>query len=290
QVQYVQDTIGQIQNNVGRIEELHGRSLVNISDDQSTQITQQMDRVVDETRRCILDVKGRIKAIEIANQKVPASSGDLQMRKTQCGQLKKKFMDVVQRYQQVEQQFRQKYRERMERQFRIVRPNATQEEVDAALDANDGSQLFAQELVATTRYGEAKRALREVQERHEDIKRIEKTILELHALFQEMQTLVESQGEMIDSIENNVSNAANYTETAVKHIDTAIVHRKNARKRTWCLIALAIVLVIVIIVVVYTQVIAPGMKVADIIPGTSPSPSPAPAPAATPTPAPAPAQ
>jgi syntaxin 1B/2/3 len=50
---------------------------------------------------------------------VPASSGDLQIRKTQCSQLKKKFMDVVQRYQQVEQQFRQKYRERMERQFRI---------------------------------------------------------------------------------------------------------------------------------------------------------------------------
>jgi t-SNARE complex subunit (syntaxin) len=28
----------------------------------------------------------------------------------------------------------------------LVRPNATQEEVEAALDASDGSQLFAQEV------------------------------------------------------------------------------------------------------------------------------------------------
>ncbi|RKP22894.1 t-SNARE, partial [Syncephalis pseudoplumigaleata] len=177
-------------------------------------------------------------------------------------------------YQQVEQQFRQKYRERMERQYRIVCPNATQAEVDAALDSNTGNQLFAQELLQSTRHGEAKRALREVQERHEDIRRIEQTILE-------MQTLVESQGQMIDSIEGNVTNAANYTETAVKHIDTAITHRKNARKRMWCLIALLLVLIIIIVVVVYIYVIVPAKQATDAMTsnnGNNNNNTPAPAP------------
>ncbi|KAI9596814.1 t-SNARE [Syncephalis fuscata] len=264
EIQYIQDSLGQIQTSVARIEELHQQSLnelsLNVYSKRLIELSQEMDYHVSETRKLMMEIKGRIKAIEIANQKVPSSSGDLQIRKSQCAQLKRKFLDAVQRYQQVEQQFRQKYRERMERQYRIVCPNATQAEVDAALDSNTGNQLFAQELLQSTRHGEAKRALREVQERHEDIRRIEQTILELHTLFQEMQTLVESQGQMIDSIENNVTNAANYTETAVKHIDTAIVHRKSARKRMWCLITLLLILIIIIIVVVYVYVILPSKQ------------------------------
>jgi t-SNARE complex subunit (syntaxin) len=38
QIQHIQDTLGQIQTNVARIEELHQQSLVNISDDQSNSI------------------------------------------------------------------------------------------------------------------------------------------------------------------------------------------------------------------------------------------------------------
>ncbi|KAI8050542.1 t-SNARE [Syncephalis plumigaleata] len=282
EIQYIQDTLGHIQTNVARIEELHQQSLVNISDDQSNKLSQEMDYHVSETRKQMNEVKGRIKAIEIANQKVPSSSGDLQIRKSQ-----------------VEQQFRQKYRERMERQYRIVCPNATQAEVDAALDSNTGNQLFAQDLLHSTRHGEAKRALQEVQERHEDIRRIEQTILasillpittssiifflsiELHTLFQEMQTLVESQGQMIDSIEGNVTNAVNYTEAAVKHIDTAIVHRKNAPYVVPNCPTL--ILIIIIVVVVYVYVIAPAKQATDVITGgNNPSPSPSPA-AATPS-------
>lgn len=40
----------------------------------------------------------------------------------------------------------------------------------------------------TNRYGEARSAYREVQERHEDIKRIEKTLTELAQLFNDVST------------------------------------------------------------------------------------------------------
>lgn len=76
---------------------------------------------------------------------------------------------------EVEQQYRQKYRQRQERQFRIVKPDATPQEVKAALDDDSGGQIFSQALLNSNRHGEARGALREVQERHEDIKRIEKT-------------------------------------------------------------------------------------------------------------------
>ena len=40
----------------------------------------------------------------------------------------------------------------------------------------------------SNRYGEARSAYREVQERHEDIKRIERTIAELAQLFNDVRT------------------------------------------------------------------------------------------------------
>jgi syntaxin 1B/2/3 len=74
----------------------------------------------------------------------------------------------------------------MERQFKIVKPDATPEEVRAVVDDDQGGQIFSQALMNSNRYGESRAAYREVQERHEDIKRIERTIAELAQLFNDV--------------------------------------------------------------------------------------------------------
>jgi t-SNARE complex subunit (syntaxin) len=48
------------------------------------------------------------------------------------------------RYQSVEQESRQKYKARMERQYRIVKPDASPEEIRQAVDSDDGGQIFSQ--------------------------------------------------------------------------------------------------------------------------------------------------
>ena len=47
--------------------------------------------------------------------------------------------------------------------------------------------------------------LAEIQERHEAVKELEKSLMELHQIFLDMAVLVEAQGEMLDNIENQVS-------------------------------------------------------------------------------------
>ena len=63
----------------------------------------------------------------------------------QLGVLKSQFMDALQRYQVVEQQHRDRQKERVARQFRIVKPEATPEEVAAVVDDTGpgSSQIFA---------------------------------------------------------------------------------------------------------------------------------------------------
>ena len=58
--------------------------------------------------------------------------------------MKGKFKEAIQNYQQIEQQSRTKYKQRMERQFKIVKPDATPEEVRAVVNDEQGGQIFSQ--------------------------------------------------------------------------------------------------------------------------------------------------
>lgn len=67
-----------------------------------------------------------------------------------------------------------------------MKPEASPEEVKAVVDDDQGGQIFSQALMSSNRYGEARSAYREVQERHADIKKIEKTLTELAQLFNDV--------------------------------------------------------------------------------------------------------
>jgi syntaxin 1B/2/3 len=67
-----------------------------------------------------------------------------------------------------------------------VKPDATPEEVKAVVNDESGGQIFSQALMNSNRYGESRAAYREVQERHADIQRIERTLGELAQLFNDV--------------------------------------------------------------------------------------------------------
>ena len=103
----------------------------------------QIDYLVAETSRLTNSTKTAIKNLEAKNSRLP-SGGDTNTRRTQVASVKKKFMDTIQRYQGVEQKYRQRTKQRIERQYRIVRPDASPEEVRAAVEDQDGTQIFSQ--------------------------------------------------------------------------------------------------------------------------------------------------
>jgi len=131
----------------------------------------------------------------------------------------------------VEQQYRQKYRKRIERQFKIVKEDATPEEIQAVLNDDSGGQIFSQALMNSNRYGESRAAYREVQERHQDVQRIEQTIAELAQLFNDMSIMVEQQSEVIDNIETTAASVEKDLEKGVGHTDKAISSARAARKK-----------------------------------------------------------
>jgi syntaxin 1B/2/3 len=64
-------------------------------------------------------------------------------------------------------------------------------------------------LLNSNRYGAARGAYREVQERHAEIQKIEKTLTELAQMFNEMAMLVEQQDEAVVNIETQAQGVDN---------------------------------------------------------------------------------
>ncbi|KAG6818202.1 hypothetical protein H0H87_000107 [Tephrocybe sp. NHM501043] len=246
EISSLQDSLRTFNDNVARIGDLHSRSLNNTDDSAAQRNASQLDELVGETSALSTSLKRRIKDLE----RQGGSGRDGQIRKQQTALVKSKFVEAIQQYQTVEQQYRTKYKQRMERQFKIVKPDATQEEVRAVVNDEQGGQIFSQALLSSNRYGESRAAYREVQERHEDIKRIEKTLGELAQLFNDMSVLVEQQDETINTIETQAHTVVTDTEAGLGYTEKAVVSARAARKKRWiCFFIILIILIIVGIVV-----------------------------------------
>ncbi|SAM84017.1 related to SSO1-syntaxin-related protein [Ustilago bromivora] len=245
----IQDTIRLIDENVNKISDLHSRSLNNMDEASAQYAEQQLASIQQETSSLTSGVKNRIKLLQTQTKRVPPG-GDKNVRNTQIGAVKNRFKESIQRYQQVEQNYRHKYRARAERQFRIVKPDATQQEIKAALDDDQNGQIFSQALLNSNRHGEAKGALREVQERHEDIKRIERTITELAQLFNEISILVDEQDDALNVIQEQGQQVETDMSQGLQHTHKAVDSARKARKKRWICFWVIIILIIVIAAVV----------------------------------------
>ncbi|KAI0797718.1 t-SNARE [Abortiporus biennis] len=242
----IQDELKTFNDNVTRISDLHSRSLNNTDDAQQQRVAQQLEELVADTSALSSVLKRRIKSLE----RQGAAGRDGQIRKQQTSLVKQKFVEAIQNYQTVEQQYRTKYKQRLERQFKIVKPDASPEEVKAVVNDDQGGQIFSQALMTSNRHGEARSAYREVQERHEDIKRIEKTLTELAQLFNDMSVLVEQQDEQINTIEQTAADVEKDMEVGLGYTEKAVVSARAARKKRWiCFILILIILIIIAIVI-----------------------------------------
>ncbi|KII88608.1 hypothetical protein PLICRDRAFT_111520 [Plicaturopsis crispa FD-325 SS-3] len=256
EISSIQDSLRTFNDNVARISDLHSRSLNNMDDAAADRNARQLDGLVEDTSALSSTLKRRIKDLE----RKGGSGRDGQIRKQQTALVKSKFVEAIQGYQTVEQQYRQRYKQRMERQFKIVKPDATPEEVKAVVNDDQGGQIFSQALMNSNRYGQANAAYREVQERHEDIKRIEKTLGELAQLFNDMSVLVEQQDETINVIETQAAGVEKDTEVGLGYTEKAVTSARAARKKRWICFIILIILLIIIAIIIVVVVVKPGQN------------------------------
>jgi syntaxin 1B/2/3 len=100
---------------VARIGQLHAQSLSLADPAGAARQQAALDEHVAAARALSNDLKARIQGLEAQ----PATGPAGRMQKNRVALLKKRFVEYLQRYQDVEREYRAKSRARVERQFKL---------------------------------------------------------------------------------------------------------------------------------------------------------------------------
>lgn len=130
--------IDSIERNLERVRFLQQRALDDPDASQNTQTNLELDALSTETMNMYRNFAARIKTI-----KQQRESGDPR-NAPQVGKVDRKLKTAINQYQQVESDFRRKLQAQMERQYRIVRPDASEAEVREACEDTANQQVFSQ--------------------------------------------------------------------------------------------------------------------------------------------------
>ena len=186
----IDKAIDDLESRLQGLQSLHRRVL----NDQAS--SSQIDTENSDIMTTYRSLGSRLKAIKSDPASQSASTAP------QVGRVDRRLKAAITQYQRVEAEFRKAMQAQQARQYRIVRPEATDAEVAAAVEDSDGGdRIFQQALLSADRSGQARSALGAVRARHDEIRRIEQTMVELAQLFQDLDQIVLAQEPLVQTIE-----------------------------------------------------------------------------------------
>lgn len=235
--------INSLKNNVKSLEIQHKQALFAITPDQTAKSSQEIQRLTDDTNQLVQKVKSQIDSLRRS-----ADATDDTMKHNMAETLAGKFSEVAQQYQKAQTEYAAKVKAKMSQKVRIVKPDATDEQIEQAIENGQVEKMFTQSTIDQNYMtGQAKNALAYVQDRHRDIVLIEQSVKELNRLFVDMAVMVESQGVILNSIEDNVNSAIINTAAGTKELSAAVKIQKKSRKKMYIIIVILVIVIIVVL-------------------------------------------
>ncbi|XP_059057030.1 syntaxin-1A isoform X1 [Achroia grisella] len=228
EVEEIREMIDKIQANVEEVKKKHSAILSAPQSDEKTK--HELEDLMADVKKNANKVRGKLKHIEQnieQEEHSNKSSADLRIRKTQHSTLSRKFVEVMTEYNRTQTDYRDRCKNRIQRQLEITGRATTDDELEEMLEQGN-SAVFTQGIIMETQ--QAKQTLADIEARHADIIKLETSIRELHDMFMDMAMLVESQGEMIDRIEYHVEHAVDYVQTATQDTKKALKYQSKARR------------------------------------------------------------
>ena len=140
-VEGVRKDIDGLSTNISQIAALHQRSIGSTDSSSSS----ALESIVTQTQVLNTRIRDQIKYLETD----AARSGGNTTKDSQVRNLKNQFKNRLEQYQQEEVQYKKRFQEQIARQYRIVNPQAGEDEVREAVNADWGDEGVFQTAVSS---------------------------------------------------------------------------------------------------------------------------------------------
>ncbi|ORZ35197.1 t-SNARE [Catenaria anguillulae PL171] len=248
-------SLRRVQDDINYIAKLHRRAFDAVPEHVAADNKRELDGVSQQTKSQLQKTRKTLDALDAEHQGMRKGTADYVMCGNQLTNLKKNYQSMVQEFHRLETEFGSAQKDRMLREMRVVKADANEDDLEEYLASGGQGGIFAQQVLHSSRYGDARRALRQVEDRQAELVKIERMVEELAQLFLDLNTLIEQQDYTINQVAEYVEEAVVNIEQGEKQVEEAVEIRKNTIKWSWYV---CICLIITLIgVAVYLFVFGP---------------------------------
>ena len=162
----------------------------------------------------------------------------------------KNFQDIMIQFQSLESELKSINENMIIRNAEIASGKKLSNEEKKEIIMNpEMAQKMIQEKLSGQAHTKLQNAVRDLEERHAEIRKLETSIMEVHKLIGELAGLVSLQGEMIDDICENIAVSKSNVNDAEENIIKAKENMISARKkRCWILMIVACIITVLVVI------------------------------------------
>ncbi|GMI20612.1 hypothetical protein TeGR_g14508, partial [Tetraparma gracilis] len=250
-VDLIKSDIATIRNATHKIEEIKEEAIMATTSEKERELSLKLQPLIMDTNKRAKHAKALLSAVKDDNEKHKKEGtlkpSELRIRMNLCSTLTRKFIDEMKNYQKAQQSYKNDIKNKVQRQVKIVKPDATPEEVDAVIKSEGGRDQLYKEKILRGVADPIKNTYNQVADKYQDVLTLEASVAELHQMFLDFALLTEQQGEMLDQIEYQVKSAGDYIDDGNIDIQSAINFQRAIRKKQCCIIVVVLVLLILIL-------------------------------------------
>lgn len=253
----INESITAIDTNRQRIIQFTGRARTIASTQQRKELLANVDAVVNNTQQHAEAIKRTLDELKYDNDVYQANSAmnggvGVQARKNLYNQNAHKFRQSLVNFNQIVGQFREQMQKITIRGLTIANNNLTESELNRIIDSGQADAVIQAALLDS---GSLHNVVNDIQERQNEIHRLEQQILNIAELFKDLQVIVDLSGETIDRIDHHVDKARNHVQNGEVQLNTAARYQSAVRKRK-CIVLAVVLCVLIIFVAVIAGVFA----------------------------------
>ncbi|XP_060663601.1 syntaxin-4 isoform X2 [Drosophila nasuta] len=171
---------------------------------------------------------------------------EARMKRTLFYGLYQTYINLWQKNELFLQNYETKVKKNLRMHSKIINSEASEQEIELLIE-NKTTKLFVDNILQETEM--ERQTLRDLMDRFNELKKLEKSIEDVHALFMRIQTLVMEQSETIQRVEFHANQATLYTDKGATELDQAKEYKKKARRRKLMIIAILVAVLLVLIFV-----------------------------------------
>jgi len=225
-----------------------------IDSKQESEISNQINQIINDVQTKQKSLKNIVENLneqikKLKNNEKEKENPEIRIKQNLLGALTKKYQDISIKFQTIENEIKNLIQNKMIRSAEIALGHDLNENEknDILIEPKRVQKIYEDKLTGAAHI-KLLNAVSDLEERHKDIKNLERSIIQLHNLIMELNQLVHLQGEMIDNIEQNIKQAKNYVQKAEINLEESKKNYQKARKKK-CIILIIVIVVLLIIII-----------------------------------------